>query len=62
MQLQAVLCLDGGGQCEGECGDVLVRSLYLRLLFLAEWMTGCMPRIIVIHLVATLFHRRRGVD
>ena len=30
-KLQAVLCLDGGGQCEGKCGDVLVRFLYFRL-------------------------------
>ena len=42
-KLQAVLCLAGGGQCEGGCGDVLVRSLYFRPLFLAEWMTDACP-------------------
>ena len=61
-KLQAVLCLDGGEQCEGGCGDVLVRFLYFRLLFLAEWMTGCTNRIIIIRLVATLFHRLRAAD
>ena len=61
-KFQLVLCLDGGGQCKGGYGDVLVRSLYFRLLFLVEWMTGCMRRIVIIRLLATLFHRLEGAD
>ena len=41
--------------------DVLVRSLYIRLLLLAQWMTGCMRRIILIPLLAALLDRLRGV-
>ena len=54
--------MDGNRQCEGGCGDVLVRSLYFRLLFLAEWMAGCMRRIIIVRLLATLFHRLDGAE
>ena len=44
----------------GYC-DVPVRSLYVALLFLAEWMTGCMCRIILIRLLAALPHQLDGV-
>ena len=33
---RAVECLLSG------CRNVLIRSLYIALLYLAEWMTGCM--------------------
>ena len=52
---RAVECL-----LNGYC-DVLVRSLYVALLFLAEWMTGCMRKIILIRLLAALPHRLDGV-
>ena len=38
------------------------RSLHIRLLFLAERMTGCMCKIVLIRLLATLFHRLDGVE
>ena len=44
----------------GYC-DVLVRSLYIRRLFLVEWMTGCMRKIILIHFLAALLHQLDGV-
>ena len=44
----------------GYCG-VLDRSLYIRLLILAEWMIGWMRRIILIRLLAALLHRLDGV-
>ena len=44
----------------GYC-DVLVRSLYVALLFLAEWMTSCMRKIILIRLLVALPHRVDGV-
>ena len=42
--------------------DVFVRSLYFRLLFLAEWMTGRMLKIIIIRFLATLFHQSGGAN